>query len=190
MLRGGFRLMEFTSLEEWWGRHLPDYYAAFEPLGDAFDATTDVTSFLRAHLEAQLHQVRALDLRERVQRQIWLAIEDLVTERGLPERLANAVWDAFFDREVTNRYYREIADVGDITASTDLKGATAAGLLRALGAGRSRRYLAGDRLFSDLARQLNLDLGELQQLGPNEIIGVITRRVHKEVQARRRIARE
>ena len=26
MLRGAFRLPEFTSLEEWWGRHLRDYY--------------------------------------------------------------------------------------------------------------------------------------------------------------------
>ena len=62
MYRGGFKLPEFTSLEEWWGRHLSDYYAAFRCLGSAFQRGADVTPFIRAHLEAQLHQVRALDL--------------------------------------------------------------------------------------------------------------------------------
>src|SRR3989304_5946769 len=37
MYRGGFKLPEFTSLEEWWGRHLSDYYAAFLCLGRTFD---------------------------------------------------------------------------------------------------------------------------------------------------------
>src|SRR5881397_1777444 len=43
MYRGGFKRAEFTSLEEWWGRHLNDYYAAFACLGSAFDPDTDVT---------------------------------------------------------------------------------------------------------------------------------------------------
>jgi hypothetical protein len=42
----------------------------------------DVTPFLRVHMEAQLHQVPALDLRERVQQRIWLAVEEAVTCRG------------------------------------------------------------------------------------------------------------
>lgn len=53
MYRGGFKLPEFTSLEEWWGRHRADYYAAFRCLGDIFNPTADITPFLRAHMEAQ-----------------------------------------------------------------------------------------------------------------------------------------
>ena len=76
MYRGGFKLPEFTSLEEWWGRHRTDYYRAFHCLGETFDRGADVTPFIRAHMEAQLHQVRALDLRERVQQRIWTAVEE------------------------------------------------------------------------------------------------------------------
>ena len=147
MYRGGFRLPEFTSLEEWWGRHLSDYYAAFRCLGTAFDAAADVTSFIRAHVEAQLHQVRALDLRERVERKVWVAVEEAVASTHLPARVANAAWDAFFGRSVTPRYYRPLADVSPATATNDLAAAVAAGLLRAEGRARSRTYRAGEALY-------------------------------------------
>ncbi len=75
LYRGEFKRPELTSLEEWWGRHLDDYYAAFECLGGEFDPSADVTSFLVAHLEAQLHEVRSLDNREKVGRQIWTALK-------------------------------------------------------------------------------------------------------------------
>ena len=187
MLRGGFRLLEFTSLEEWWGRHLNDYYAAFKVLGDRFDDSVDVTPFIRSHVEAQLHEVRALDLRERVQRQIWLAIEDAATARGLDARVANAVWEAFFGRPVTKRYYREIANVGDVTASTDLKGAAAAGMLRAAGAGRSRHYVAGEHLSRDLAQYLQLSVDRRDEIDASHLIALVTQRVHKEQIDRRRL---
>lgn len=98
MCRGGFKLPEFTSLEEGWGRHLSEYYAGFRCLGPRFDPAANVTPFIKAHVEAQLHQVRSLDVRERVQRRIWTAIEEAVSDAGLDTRVANAVWDAFFGR--------------------------------------------------------------------------------------------
>lgn len=61
-------------------------------------------------MQAQLGQVRALDLRERVQREIWLAVEGLVTDAHLPRRVANAIWGAFFDRAVTSRYLAASAE--------------------------------------------------------------------------------
>src|SRR5439155_9702338 len=67
MYRGGFRRVEFTSLEEWWGGHLRDYYQAFQCLGSAFDPDRDVTSFIQAHVRAQVAQVRALRLADRLQ---------------------------------------------------------------------------------------------------------------------------
>lgn len=86
------------------GRHLASYYGVFACLGSVFDPEADVTDLVRAHMQAQLGQVRALDLRERVQREIWLAVEGLVTDAHLPRRVANAIWGAFFDRAVTSRY--------------------------------------------------------------------------------------
>jgi len=177
MYRPGFKLPEFTSLEEWWGRHLPDYYASFACLGDSFDPESDVTPFLHAHIEAQLHQVRALDLRERMQRRIWSAIEDVVTSVGLEPRVANAAWDAFFGREVTPRYYRPLADISTATATNDLAAAVAAGLLRPEGQGRSRRYVAGNTLAPLVGRRLGVDVAESDDVARELIVAELTRRV-------------
>jgi Fic family protein len=176
MYRGGFRLPEFTSLEEWWGRHLADYYAAFGCLGAAFDPGADVTAFVLAHVEAQLRQVRALDLRERVQQRIWTAVEEAVAAAGLAPRVANAVWDAFFGRPVTPRYYRALADVSPVTASTDLRGAAAASLLKAEGRARSRVYVAGDALHRTLASALGVAAEGQGEPARAAIVGELTRR--------------
>lgn len=177
MYRGGFKLPEFTSLEEWWGRHLSDYYASFRCLGAVFDLNADVTPFIRAHLEAQLHQVRALDLRERVQQRVWTAVEEAVSAVGLESRVANAVWDAFFGRSVTPRYYRPVADVSVATATKDLAAAVAAGLLRPEGRARTRRYEAGERLYARIGAALGVAVNESGEPARAIIIGELTKRV-------------
>ncbi|MGZ5290428.1 MAG: Fic family protein [Actinomycetota bacterium] len=177
MYRGGFQLEEFTSLEEWWGRHLPDYYGAFACLGATFDPASDVTGFVRAHMAAQLHQVRALDLRERVEGMIWRAVEQLVTDAHLPPRVANAIWDAFFDREVTSRYYRPLAEVTPATAAADLGGAVAAGLLRGEGAGRSQHYVAGDELVVRVGNALGITVEGGGEPGRAVVSAELARRI-------------
>jgi len=177
MYRGGFKLPEFTSLEEWWGRHLSDYYASFRCLGETFDPAAATTPFIRAHMEAQLHQVRALDLRERVQQRIWRAVEEAVSAAGLEPRVANAVWDAFFGRSVTPRYYRPLADVSPATATNDLAAAVAADLLRPEGKGRSRRYRAGDGLYRRIGSALGVQVDASGDSARAIIIGELTKRV-------------
>jgi Fic family protein len=180
MYRGGFKLPEFTSLEEWWGHHRGDYYASFTCLGESFDPAVDVTPFIRAHLEAQLHQIRALDLRERVQQRVWRSVEETVADAGLQPRVANAVWDAFFGRSVTPRYYRPLADVSPATAVTDLAGAVAAGLLRPEGQGRSRRYRAGDGLCERIGSALGVKVDVGGEPGRAIIIGELAKHVAAE----------
>src|SRR6266545_5386509 len=170
MYRGGFHRPEFTSLEEWWGRHLSEYYASFRCLGTTFDPDTDGTALIRAHLEAQLHQVRALDLRERVQQRIWTAVEEAVTATGLDARVANAVWDTFFGRSVTPRYYRPLADVSVATATKDLAAAVAAGFLRPVGRARSRSYHAGQKLYASIGAALSVPVNESGDVGRGTII--------------------
>ncbi len=177
MLRGGFKLPELTSLEEYWGRHLPDYYGSFRCLGATFDDGADVTPFMVAHLRAQVRQVRALDLREQVQRGIWTAVEDVLARDGLPARLANAVWDAFFDREVTSRYYRSLTDVSQASAASDLTSGVAAGLLQPQGAGRSRAYRTGRRLMQEIGRALNIDVAGSGEAARALITGALAERV-------------
>ena len=158
MYRGGFKRREFTSLEEWWGRHLDDYYDLFRCLGSEFDRGSDVTPFVESHLNAQLHQVRALDLRVRAEQQVWMAVEEAAEDTGMERRLANALWDAFFGRDVTAGYYRSLTDVSPATATKDLAGAVAARLLASQGQRRGRRYVAGERLYGAVAETLFIDV--------------------------------
>lgn len=186
MYRGGYTRVEFTSLEEWWGRHLDDYYAAFSCLGSEFDPGADVTPFLTAHLEAQLHQIRALDDRERVERQIWTALEEQSEYANLEPRLANALWDTFFGRTVTAGYYRSIADVSPATATKDLAAATSAGLLRAVGVRRGRRYMPTEALFESVADRLSIDVAGPPDSARGRIISELSSRLtweRKESQA-------
>lgn len=177
MYRGGFRHRAFTSLEEWWGRYRRDYYAAFVCLGPAFGREADVTPFIQAHVSAQLSQVRALDLRQRVELQVWTALENVVADVGLEPRVANAAWDAFFDREVTAGYYRSLTDVSSATATHDLVAATAAGLLRAEGQRRGRRYRAGARLHPLVASELKVTIAGLPgDVTRSAIVGAVTTR--------------
>lgn len=153
MYRGAYTRPEFTSLEEWWGSHRTEYYAAFACLGDVWDPKADVTPFVAAHVSAQRLQVDALSLREAAERELWTLLEDIATEDlGMPVRVADVLYDAFFGREVTNRYYRGIADVSVATATNDLARLEASGLIRAKGAGRSRSYTGAAALVEAVAR--------------------------------------
>lgn len=177
MYRGGFQRPEFTSLEEWWGRHVDDYYRSFRSLGREFDPGADVTEFVERHLSAQLSQVRALDLRERAERQLWIAMEDLMADLGLQRRVANAVWDAFFGREVTAGYYRSLTDVSPATATNDLVAATAAGLLEARGERRGRRYLPGQRLVFALGDRLGVEIPQEHGAPRQMLVRAVTDRL-------------
>lgn len=180
MARGGFKRPEFTSLEEWWGRHLATYYEAFGCLGQRFHPEADVTPFVRVHVEGQLEQVRELDLRERVERKVWLALEELVAEAGLPPRTAEALWDAFLAREITPAYYRAVVDVSPASARVDLRALTAARLLRPMGGGPSRRYLAGERLTDLLAERLGIEVWGEPEERREAILAELARRLRAE----------
>jgi Fic family protein len=154
MYRGGFRHSAFTSLEEWWGRHPASYYEAFGCLGDAFDRNADVTPFVAAHVDAQMRQVLGLAVRQRTEGRLYTILENLLADLGLPERLANALYDSFFGRDVTTAYYRDLIDLGLVTARNDLNAATAAGLVEPEGHTRGRRYLPGRNLYPAIAEAL------------------------------------
>lgn len=158
MYRGGYRMPQFTSLEEWWGRHAESYYRAFDCLGGEWDPDADVSLFVEAHVSAQATQIEALSLRNATERALWTALDDIaVHDLGLQERTTHGLYDAFFAREVTNRYYRSLADVSDVTASHDLAKLVASGLLESRGAGRSARYVATPELYRRVVATAELD---------------------------------
>jgi Fic family protein len=157
MYRGGFRRIEFTSLEEWWGNHLQDYYGAFGCLGSEFNRDVDVTPFIEVHMKAQVTQVRALRIAERVQSEMWTGLVNLCGEDHLEPRLAEALWEVLFDRRLTAGYYRSITDVSPATVTHDLNRAMAAGYLAPKGRHGGRWYAAGPRLVGRLTDVLRLD---------------------------------
>jgi Fic family protein len=169
MYRGGYRMPQFTSLEEWWGRHAEDYYRAFDCLGGEWDPDADVSPFVEAHVSAQATQVEALSLRNATERALWTVLEDIaVHDLGLQERATHGLYDAFFAREVTNRYYRSLADVSDVTASHDLGKLVASGLLESRGAGRSARYVSTPELYRRVVETADLDAGWWADTGSSE----------------------
>jgi Fic family protein len=157
MYRGGFKDPAFTSLEEWWGKNPASYYAAFDCLGWRFSRAADVTPFVRAHAEAQLGQVLELALRQRVDGVLWTTLENLLEDHGLPSRLANALYDSVYGRDVTTAYYRDLIDASQGTARNDLQAAAAAGLVHPEGQTRGRHYRRGRRLLPTIARTLGLE---------------------------------
>ena len=180
MYRGGFKRAEFTSLEEWLGEHRDAYYSAFHCLGSSFDPSADVSQFIHAHVLAHVEQVRRLDLKERTERQIWQALEEICSDRGLSDRVANALWDAFNGRDVTARYYREVNDVSRQTATNDLTAASAAKLLKPIGQRRSRRYVAGDELLPAIAELTKVPVESNDANVRWQIIGRLAQRLIEE----------
>ena len=162
MYRGGYRMPQFTSLEEWWGRHADSYYRAFDCLGSEWDPQADVSAFVEAHVSAQAAQVEALSLRNATERALWTVLEDIaVHDLRLHERATHGLYDAFFARDVTNRYYRSVADVSSVTAAHDLGKLVASGLLQSRGAGRSAHYIATPDLYRRVVSTAELDAGWL-----------------------------
>lgn len=156
MYRGGFKRREFISLEEWWGRHRNDYADAFSCLGSAFDPSVDVTTFVEAHLQAQVTQLHALQNVERTRRRVWEGIAGLMSELALPERTNVALWEAFWGRVVSRPYYLAVADVQATTGTKDLNTLVTAGLLRSEGRTRGKHWVRGDEFFARLGRQFGL----------------------------------
>jgi Fic family protein len=155
MARGGYGVPEFASLEAWWGSHPRSYYGAFESLGADWAPDADVTRFVATHVRAQRRQVAALTERLAVERNVWVALEDIAGDTGLPRRATEALFDAFLGRAVTNRYYRGVVGASVATATNDLTTLEAAGLLAAEGEGRGRAYTGTFRLVALVASAAN-----------------------------------
>jgi hypothetical protein len=138
-----------------------------------------VTTFVATHLRAQVSQSAALHLKEGVERDIWDALEHIASDRHLPDRVTNALWDAFFLRETTSPYYREFADVSPASARNDLAGAVSAGLLRPIGERRFRRYLPGDDLHRAVGAEFGIATSRVLESARDLILGELSRRARE-----------
>jgi Fic family protein len=144
LAREGLLAPEFGSIEEYLGRHTPEYYAAlqaasggrYQPERDAGDW---VAFCVGAHLEQARH--RLAQMAQAGTR--WSRLERMVGHRGWPDRLVIALEQSLFQGADRMSYSRE-AEVSAATASADFRRLLDAGLVAQEGRGRTTRYVASE----------------------------------------------
>lgn len=83
----------------------------------------------------------------------WAELAQLITDHNLPERTADAMFDAVLGYRVRRATYLKRAAITDQTATRDLAALASAGILDAHGIGRGRYYTAGEPLRNIRRRQ-------------------------------------
>ncbi len=185
MRMGGYGTQEFTSLEEWWGTHREDYYRSFGDLGHKWNPTADVTRLVTVHIKAQRRQVERFWLKQAVECKIWDVLEALaIEELGGESRLAEALFDAFFGRPVTNRYYRSLVGITGKQAASDLAMLEERKLLEGVGEDRERLFTGAFPLVAAVAATvgtaLSTEVGAGIDTQRAHVVGAIAERIDAE----------
>jgi Fic family protein len=147
---GGLLAPEFVTIEEYLRERIEAYYAALgEVQGGSYQPERDATPFVRLCVEAHLAQARRRLLQLDLAAERWSYLERLVEQRGWPDRLVIALEQSLFYGADRTKYVAE-AGVSAPTASNDLRRLLDAGLITQRGRGRTTRYVASERLASDV----------------------------------------
>jgi Fic family protein len=146
LARDGLIVPEFGSIEEYLARNPPAYYATLRKVqGGSYRADRDAGPWIRLCITAHLEQAR-----QRLQQiddagRRWTRLEELVAERGWPDRLVIALEQSLFAVADRASYAAE-ADLSPATASTDFRRLLDAGLVKQHGRGPATRYTASPTL--------------------------------------------
>jgi Fic family protein len=133
----------FCSIEEYLGRHTPDYYAVLSEAGAGkWNPARDAQAWVRFALRAHYFQASTLLRRNRELSRIWDQLEQETVRYRLPDRVLLALSDAAMGWRVRNGTYRTAAEITDHTAGRDLKLLVSHKLLVARGERRGRWYEA------------------------------------------------
>jgi Fic family protein len=160
LARDGVLHPTFASIEEWLGRNTEEYYAVLAQTGEGrWNPGRSAQAWVRFNLKAHFQQAATLLRRTEEYAKLYEGIEELVAQRGLPDRALLPVFDAALGLRLTNARYRTDAEVTEFVASRDLKRLTEAGLLEPTGEKRGRTYsaakpLADLRMASRIRRPL------------------------------------
>lgn len=147
LAREGILSPVFSSIEEYVGRNVQDYYNVLAEVGQgAWRPERDALPWIRFCLIA--HHRQAMTLLRRVADMARLAdaLEKEAKDRKLHSRVLSALVDASLGLSVQNPTYRKQAEVTDQVAKKDLQSLVAQGLLVAKGERRWRHYIASKTL--------------------------------------------
>lgn len=146
LARDGLLLPEYSSIEEYLGEHTSAYYAALrEAQAGGYRPERDASGWVGFCVEAHLAQARRRLAQVEEAGARWQRLEEMVTDRGWPERLMIAMEQSLVGDTDRSRYCEE-ADISPATASADVRRLLDAGLVEQLGSGRSTRYRASEQL--------------------------------------------
>jgi Fic family protein len=141
LAREGILHPVFSSIEEWLGKHTPEYYKILADTGEGkWSPTRDALPWVRFCLTAHHQQAATLIRRNDEYARLFEKIERVVKEHGLPDRSMIPIFDAALGWPITNPRYRTDAEVGEYMASRDLKALCEAGLFEPIGEKRGRFY--------------------------------------------------
>ena len=146
LARGGLGSPEFFSIEEYLGGHTREYYAVLrETQGGSYQPDRDATRWIAFCLDAHVAQAqrRLAQIEEAAAR--WQRLEDLVSQRGWPDRIVIALEQSLLGGTDRSRYTDE-AGISPATASADLRRLLDAGLVEQRGRARSISYVAAAEL--------------------------------------------
>jgi Fic family protein len=139
----GMMAPQFSSIEEYLGHNTEAYYAVLTEVGaGSWHPERDARPWVRFCIRAHYHQALTLLRRSREMNLLWDAVEELIHQTKLPERMIPAVADAAYGRKMRNTTYRTATGVSEVVASRDLKALVEAGLLEKRGENRGRFYVA------------------------------------------------
>jgi hypothetical protein len=110
-----------------------------------------------------------------VEHRVYAAITAMADDAHIEARIVDAVWDAFWGRDVTAGYYRSLTMVSPATATNDLAAAVAAGFLSPSGERRGRRYTRGPGMVSRVAVALDVSPSN-PGITLEELVGILAER--------------
>lgn len=147
--RDGILAPEFSSIEEYLGRNTHSYYDVLRAVGTgSWQPRRDARPWVRFCLTAHFRQARRVLRRVRQAERLWDLLEQRAQSAGVPERTIVALFDAAQRLRVTNRVYREQADISEHSGGRDLKRLVDIELLEPKGEKRGRYYVGTAKLLA------------------------------------------
>jgi Fic family protein len=149
LTRRGILVPQFSSIEEYLGRHTDEYYQVLSDVGRGrWRPDGDARPWVRFVLNAHYVQLRDHLRRIGESEELWGVMEGLARKQGLSERTVPALFEGAVGRRLTNAKYRAVMDeeVTEVVAGRDLRTLVQKGLLESHGEKRGRYYVGSEQL--------------------------------------------
>jgi Fic family protein len=159
LARDGVLSAELCSIEEWLGagRNTYDYYDVLAEVGGrTWSPERGTHAWVRFCLRAHHLQAHLVLRRFEQYASLWVALEELTTRHGLPERTVAALFTAARGARVRRATYQHDAGLTEGQAVRDLRLLAQHDLIRPHGETKARHYTATSRLTT-LSRQVTAD---------------------------------